>query len=110
MLPVDKHDATVHDLLGEGSHVEAGDNTQVAAASFEGLEEPRVVVLVGVDYTAVGEDDLIVHNVIASKASLGNEERGASSEGETGDTNSSDTTACDAESMLFGFCQDARPS
>lgn len=53
---------------GRRTLVNAGDETKVSRAALECLPEVGVLVLVGIDDAAVGEDDLKVGDVVARKA------------------------------------------
>ena len=54
--------------LFESPQVEARHDAEVVAAAAEGAPEIGVLVGVGVDDGAVGEDDLVVEDVVADEA------------------------------------------
>lgn len=63
--------------LLEGAQVEPGDDAQVVAAAPERDKQVRVLLAVGVDDFARGQDDFVVDDVVGDEAFARAEEREA---------------------------------
>lgn len=68
-LALGDDDETTVDLLAvlESSKLDVGDDTEVVAATLQGLEEVGVLVLVSVDDLARGQDDLEVEDGVGDE-------------------------------------------
>lgn len=90
-------------------HVEAGDDAKVVGTAFEGFEEigRRCV---DVKDLAVGEDELVVDDVVADETCPAGEKGDAATSDETSDTDGGDTTTRDGKILGVETAVDARPS
>lgn len=102
--------ASPHLARRNGLHVKAGDQTEVAATSLQGPEQVRVVLGVGLDNSAVGQDNLVVDNSSASKTDLVTVEVDTSGEKQTGNTDGAETATCGSQVVLAKVSIDILPS
>ena len=103
-------DATAEERAGgEGLHVEASDDPEVVGAPFEGFEQVRGGC-VDVDDLAVGEDKLVVDDVVAHKTRPAGEEGDAAARDETSDADRGHTAAWDREVLWVETAVHSRPS
>ena len=78
----------------EGLHVEPGDDTKVVGAAFESFEEIGSGC-VDVKDLAVGEDELVIDDVVADETCPAGEKGDAATSDETTDTDGADTATRD---------------
>jgi hypothetical protein len=67
----DNNETTVHLLIVLGStDVKASHNTEVVGPSLQSLPQISVLLLVGVDNASIGQNDLIVDDIVSDKSHL----------------------------------------
>lgn len=90
--------------------VEAGHNAKVAATSLQSPEQIRVASLVCVHNRAIGQNDLIVNDAVASEADLVAVEVDTASKKQTGHTNGAETTTWNSQVVVGEVRVDVAPS
>lgn len=84
----------------EGAQSEAGDNTKVAATTLQSPEEVGVLRVVGSDNSAVGEDNLVLEDIVSRPTVLVAVEVDTSSEKKAGHTDGRETTTSHGQVIL----------
>lgn len=91
--------AAVHVTLLKRVEVEASDDAKVIAATAQSPEQVRIRAVVDVADRSIGQDDLVVVDIVASPAVAAGEEGNASSESQSTNANVTGSAADDAELM-----------
>lgn len=94
----------------DGLDVEAGHNAKVTATSLQSPEQIRVGILVCVHNGAIGQNNLIVDDSVATEADLVAVEVDTASKEQTRNTNRAKTTTRNGDIVLGEICIDLAPS